>query len=145
MRCSSSVPVSSLETINLRFARIVPPNEIEIVISDDCSPNDSLSQIRRIADRYNFVTYRRYPRNIGLERNLIACTDVCRGEYLWILGDDDFIEPADALDQIIHLLRSGRYDFYVFNRTRRSFDLSKLLSDNWMHLDVNKSFEFDGR
>lgn len=118
--------------------------EIEIVISDDCSPNDSLSEIRRIADGYKFVTYRRYLKNIGLERNLISCADGCRGEFLWLFGDDDFIETNDGLDHVIALLRSGRYDFYVLNRTRRNSDLSKLLTDNWMDLDANKAFEFNG-
>jgi FkbM family methyltransferase len=118
--------------------------EVELIISDDCSPNDSLAEIRRMADCYKFMTYRRYPKNIGLERNLISCADICRGEFLWILGDDDFIESDDGLDHIMTLLRNNHYDFYVFNRTRRSFNLSKLLTNNWMNLNVNKSYEFNG-
>jgi FkbM family methyltransferase len=119
-------------------------DQIEIVVSDDCSPNDSLREIRRFAERYSFIKYRRYEQNIGLERNLTACADGCAGEYLWLFGDDDFIEPNDGLDQVMELLRAGRYDCYVFNRTRRSFDLSKLLSENWMGLSAGRLFEFSG-
>ena len=118
--------------------------EVEIIISDDCSPNDSLHKIKNIANNYDFIKYYRYSENVGLERNLIKCTEYCSGEYLWIFGDDDFIEPNDGLDYIMQLLRQKQYDFYIMNRTRRSFDLSKLISDNWMELDTNRNYEFSG-
>lgn len=117
---------------------------IEVVISDDCTPGNGLDEIREIASRHRFVTFRRYPQNIGLERNLIACADGCHGEFLWLFGDDDFIEPDDGIDQIMSLLKEGRHDFYILNRTRRSFDLSKLVSDNWMRLEVDSVQEFKG-
>ena len=118
--------------------------EIEIIVSDDHSPNDSLQEIRSFADRYSFIKYRRFPRNIGLERNLIECAKGCSGEFLWLFGDDDYLETDDAVDQIMKLLQDGCYDFYIFNRTRRSFDLSETLTDNWMKIDAKKSFEFSG-
>jgi FkbM family methyltransferase len=118
--------------------------EIEIIISDDCSPNNSLHNIELIAKNYSFIKYKRYTKNVGLEHNLIKCTEDCTGEYLWIFGDDDFIELDDGLDYIMQFLRQGQYDFFILNRTRRSFDLSKLISDNWMQLDTNKNYEFSG-
>lgn len=119
-------------------------DRVEIVISDDCTPGNGLDEIREIASHHQFVTFRRYPQNIGLERNLIACADDCRGEFLWLFGDDDFIEPEDGLDHVMALLNEGKHDFYVLNRTRRSFDLSRVISDNWMRLDVGSTREFAG-
>lgn len=118
--------------------------EVEILISDDATPDDALREVRGLAERHPFVRYRRYPGNIGLERNLIACTDGCAGEFLWIFGDDDFLEPDDALDQVMGLLRGGAHDFYVLNRTRRSFDLTRLVSDNWMRLKTSDASAFPG-
>jgi glycosyltransferase involved in cell wall biosynthesis len=119
-------------------------NEVEIVVSDDCSPDDSLAPVRRLAERHGFIRYRRYPENIGLERNLIACAEGCTGEFLWLFGDDDYLETDDAFDKVMNLLKAGQYDFYVFNRTRRSFDLSELLTDNWMELDPGHSYPYPG-
>ncbi len=116
---------------------------IEILVSDDASPNNALSTISRYSRKYNFIRYRRYPVNIGLERNLIACTDACTGEFIWIFGDDDFLEDG-CLDLVMERLRSNLYDLIVLNRTRRSFDLSTLISDNWMRLEHSKNYAFSG-
>ena len=110
-------------------------DEVEIVVSDDCSPNDSLQPVRALAARHGFLRYRRYETNIGLERNLLACADGCYGDYLWVFGDDDFLETSDALENILHTLRESRFDVVVLNRTRRNTDLSEVLSPNWMGLD----------
>lgn len=118
--------------------------EIEILVSDDATPDDALREIRRYSEQHSFIRVRRYADNIGLERNLIACSDECRGEYLWIFGDDDYLESDQALDCIIPLLKKGDSDFIVLNRTRRSFDLSKLISDNWMRLPAGQIQEFKG-
>ncbi|MEL6755761.1 MAG: FkbM family methyltransferase [Pseudomonadota bacterium] len=108
--------------------------DVEVIIADDASPNQSLNFVKSVAKQYPFVKYKRYEKNIGLERNLIQSSDDARGEFLWIFGDDDFLEPKDALADIIERLKSDQFDMLVLNRTRRSKDLSKLLSPNWMNL-----------
>ncbi len=118
--------------------------DIEIIISDDCSPDDSLESVREWVSRYPFIHYRRYETNIGLERNLTTCADMCGGEYLWIFGDDDYLETGDALDKILTFLRKGCHDVLVLNRTRRSADLSVLVSPNWMNLDPALQKEYSG-
>lgn len=118
--------------------------EIEIVVSDDCSPSDSLHEVRALTEAYSFIKFRRYQKNIGLESNLITCADVCTGEYLWLFGDDDFLESGDDLDFVMSMLRSNNHDFYILNRTRRNFDLSRLISPNWMRLDEHQNYKFAG-
>ncbi|MBK1720033.1 glycosyltransferase [Thiocystis violacea] len=125
--------------IDHRFER-----EIEIRITDDASPDDALAQVRRLCHQRDYLHYRRHPKNIGLERNLISCTDDSQGEYLWLFGDDDFLEADDALETIMTHLRRGEQDVLVLNRTRRSFDLSRILSENWMRLDPQLEGHFGG-
>ncbi|WP_319409725.1 glycosyltransferase [uncultured Desulfosarcina sp.] len=112
---------------------------IEICVADDCSTDDTPAVMKRIVRDNFFIHYERYEYNIGLEKNLIACTQNCRGKYLWIFGDDDFLEFDDSLACIISLLKEGCYPFYILNRTRRSFDLSKKISENWMGLDFSNN------
>ncbi|MEA5411769.1 FkbM family methyltransferase [Synechococcus sp. BA-120 BA3] len=119
-------------------------NEIEILISDDHSPDDELSVVRsKYAEKFEFINYVRYSKNIGLEANLIACAQSCSGEFLWIFGDDDFPEQ-ECFDTLMPILRASLSDFIILNRTRRSFDLSKIISDNWMKLDPSKTYAFSG-
>ena len=111
-------------------------HEVEIVVSDDCTPDDRLRPAREFAHRHpGFMRWRRYERNVGLEKNLLACADSCSGEYLWLFGDDDFLETDEALAKILAELRLGRHDMLVLNRSRRSADLHTLLTPNWMELD----------
>jgi len=118
--------------------------EIEIRVSDDCSPNDSLAEVRELCEGHSFLHFRRYEENIGLERNLIQCTEECCGEYLWIFGDDDFLEKADALETIVDHLKTGEVDVVVLNRTRRDYSLDRLQCDNWMNLDNSSVRQFSG-
>lgn len=119
-------------------------DEVEIIISDDCSPNDSLRPARELAAQHKFIHYRRYESNIGLEKNLLACTGRCRGDYIWIFGDDDFLETSDALDKILEYLREDRFDVIVTNRTRRSTDLRTKISSNWMEINPKSNRQFEG-
>ena len=66
------------------------------------------------------------------------------GEYLWIFGDDDFLERPHGLDNVMLYLRSGMCDVYVLNRTRRASDLTNVLSRNWMELDPGRTYPFTG-
>ena len=117
---------------------------IEIRVSDDCSPGGSLKSIERLCNRYSFLHFRRYSKNVGLERNLIKATEECRGEYLWIFGDDDSLECPVAMDKIFPLLKEGDFDMLVLNRVRRSFASMDLLSENWMKLDREELKRYDG-
>ena len=119
-------------------------DEIEIRISDDCSPNNSLNAIEELCQRYSFLHFRRYDRNVGLEKNLIKSAEECRGEYLWLFGDDDYLEGGEAMSKIIPILRSGEFDMLVLNRTRRSFASLDLLSENWMGIDRDLLKRYNG-
>jgi len=119
-------------------------DDIEIIVSDDCSPNDSLVFVKDIARKYPYIRYHRYENNIGLEKNLLESSDFCSGEFLWIFGDDDFLESKDALDTILNELKLGDVDFLVLNRSRRNFTLDKVLSPNWMNLAPGENISFAG-
>lgn len=115
---------------------------IDIFISDDCSTDKTENIIGKYAKKHSFIHYRKYDQNIGLERNLIECTSWCNGKYLWIFGDDDFIENSQSLTNIIEILKKGVYEFIILNRSRKSFDLSKKITDNWMRVDTKSNTEY---
>ena len=119
-------------------------DEIEILVCDDASPDRAMGNAAMIAEKHPFIRFTRYQENLGLEQNLLACTKEARGEYLWIFGDDDFLETDDALDVLMEKLRRQTHDFYILNRSRRSFDLSQQLTSNWMQIDPSRDEDFDG-
>lgn len=70
--------------------------EIEVVVSDDASPDDTVAVAERYRSRIARFTFIAQPVNIGLDRNFLAVVEAATGDYIWLMGDDDRIEPGGA-------------------------------------------------
>ncbi|MFL2726070.1 MAG: glycosyltransferase family 2 protein [Gammaproteobacteria bacterium] len=76
---------------------------IQIVISNNCS-NDATDEIcQKISEKYNYVDYICQETNIGFSKNLAAAIMLARGNYIWMLGDDD-IPMNNSIEKIIDVL-----------------------------------------
>jgi len=64
----------------------------ELVISDDASTDESDAVIRSFRDPR--IVYERQPRNLGMVPNWLRCVELSRGEYLLLLGADDYLKPT---------------------------------------------------
>ncbi|MCS6992848.1 MAG: glycosyltransferase [Anaerolineales bacterium] len=72
---------------------------LEIILSDDCSPDDTFDVLRRAAEAYrgpNRVTVRRTERNLGLIGHLNDIMRLAQGELLIIAAGDDISLPQRA-------------------------------------------------
>ena len=83
------------------------PNDVldrmEIIISDNCSTDDT-QQIVEDAIADGFVCrYLRNETNLGMDGNFVSCFRNAQGRYVWLLGDDDTI-IIDSLKRIVNLL-----------------------------------------
>ncbi|MEQ8857289.1 MAG: glycosyltransferase family 2 protein [Pseudomonadales bacterium] len=64
---------------------------IEVVVSDNCSTDDTPQLMAGIDDpRFRYV---RHQQNLGANGNFNACLDAARGDYFLLLHDDDLIDP----------------------------------------------------
>lgn len=66
---------------------------LEILISDNCSPDETEKVCREIARADTRVRYVRQPRNIGLYGNHNFCINESRGEFLGLFHDHDERAP----------------------------------------------------
>lgn len=64
-------------------------SEVEVVVSDDCSPDDSVERLRTLGDPR--VRVQAQPRNVGVWLNWTAALEMARGDFVVFLGDDDFL------------------------------------------------------
>jgi hypothetical protein len=80
--------------------------DFEIVISDDCSPDDSASAIPPLLERSGraFRFYRQ-PANIGYDRNVRFCLAAARAEYVFLLGNDDALAGPGVVSDLIASLK----------------------------------------
>ena len=79
------------------------PDTVELIISDNCSTDGTFNQYRSIARPY--LRSWRNEMNIGGDRNFLKCIQEAKGEYVWLIGDDDIVEP-DGVSRVVEWLRS---------------------------------------
>ncbi|MFD1744838.1 glycosyltransferase family 2 protein [Rhizobium helianthi] len=79
------------------------PFSYEVVISDDCSKDNTAEVAQTFADRGLPVVYRRCTRNVGYEKNLLSALHLARGELIIYLGDDDQLIAEGVVDAVRYM------------------------------------------
>ena len=84
--------------------------EFEILVGDDCSTDNSLINIRRVAYYNPNVRVFTYPKNIGGYENLDVLLSNSNGDYIAYLdGDDYFTDPYKLQKQVDFLDNNPDY------------------------------------
>ncbi len=76
--------------VTLACARGQTYQNLQIVVSDNCSGDGTEDMMRGMADAR--IDYVRHAENIGANNNFNACVQHARGEYFLLLHDDDVID-----------------------------------------------------
>jgi abequosyltransferase len=87
---------------------------VEIIISDNCSTDDTAEIVKDYAEKGLNFRYVRNQENIGADRNFAQCFARASGKYVLIFGDDDILLDG-ALDRIIAVLSAGEYGLVYLN------------------------------
>jgi abequosyltransferase len=66
--------------------------EVEVVISDNASKDDTSAVVDAFASSGIPVVYQRLPENIGFDRNILNVVSLATGDYCWLFGSDDILE-----------------------------------------------------
>jgi hypothetical protein len=80
------------ETLDALAAQSCP--NLEILVSDDASPDDTVAICERYAARDARFRVIRQPRNLGWTENVNALLREARGDYFLIAGHDDLLAPG---------------------------------------------------
>jgi len=84
-------------------------HEVELLISDNASPDDTPQMVQQFIEAGLSVSYRRHAENIGPDANFVSCFNWARGKYFWLFGDDDIIVPG-AVNEILDHISRHEYD-----------------------------------
>lgn len=77
---------------------------LEILIGDDGSTDNSLQIIKQFAARDPRIRWWQNPRNVGLTANTNVCIRAARGEYLKFVHQDDLLLSAEAIRKLASAL-----------------------------------------
>ncbi len=111
--------------------------QFEICISDNGS-NDNTKEIVDKAKEDIDINYSNNKSNLGIARNFLKVVSMARGEFVWLIGDDDLLLPhtLDTLEVLFKRHKSVNF-FYINSYLLdtdyilsfpQPFDISKLPS-----------------
>lgn len=83
-------------------------SSFEVVISDDCSTDETMEVINEIKTGYSYpIIYHRFESNQGYDRNLRKSMELATGDYCFVLGNDDTLAHNAVLVQLAYFLREN--------------------------------------
>lgn len=124
-KLSIIVPVYRSETIIAKLVDAVQmamceqklDGQFELLLVNDCSPDNSWSVIQQQVSRHAFVRGISLRRNFGQHNALMAGLHHAKGKFI-VLMDDDLQHPPSEIGKMIQALESG-YDVCYTNYINR--------------------------
>jgi glycosyltransferase involved in cell wall biosynthesis len=118
---------------------------VEIVIVDGGSTDNTESVVDIYRHAYPDIRYvkkkslAQQPSNEGFDRDCDYAVTLARGDYCWLMTDDDLFNPG-ALKKVLTCLKQN-YALLISNVEVKSKDFSELLLDR--RLDISQDRIFD--
>ncbi|MCD7890145.1 MAG: glycosyltransferase [Oscillospiraceae bacterium] len=81
-------------------------DEVEVLVSDNGSTDDTPSIVGEYRIKYPFIKYHRNKENIGADGNFLECMRLAKGKYIFLLSDDDIL-VENSLQRILEFLESS--------------------------------------
>src|SRR5687768_4143004 len=113
MRISICIPQYNRIDLLLRSLKNIEHqtyDDIEIVISDDCSTDNTQEEILELQKKYRYpINYFRFEKNEGYDRNYRKSIELATGQYCFIIGNDDTLYGNDSIQWLAAFLRDNNY------------------------------------
>lgn len=106
-------------------------NRIEILVSNNKSTDD----VELIVKEYSNISYFCNENNVGADRNIALSIERAKGKYVWVIGDDDYLEDG-AISYILNILSSHQnlgavfVNFSLFDTRKKIF-----LKEKWLDIE----------
>lgn len=152
---SISIPTfNGSDTISKTLDILLPQcdSRVEVIISDNCSTDNTSEVINEYLIKYPFIRYVRNKENIGPDSNFLQCMNLAKGEYSLLLSDDDvfiegklkelvnFLEESPELS-LVYLQAKGFHENYKNEESCEKY--KKTIYDNKMFFTKDKKLFMD--
>jgi glycosyltransferase involved in cell wall biosynthesis len=111
---------------------------VELVVVDGASPDTTPEVMAQYLSRYPEIRYYREQENSGVDADFDKAVGYARGEYCWLMTDDDLLRPG-AIMKVLSIL-SGEDDLIVVNSEVRNIDLSVVFENHRLLFDADKKY-----
>ena len=93
---------------SLRIIEWQTYSNIEIVVSDDCSIDDTEKKIKILQKNYKYpLIYHRNKENVGYDGNYRKSIELASGDYCLVIGNDDSLNSPNDIQYLVDFLREN--------------------------------------
>jgi len=113
-------------------------DEVEIVVLDGASTDETQEVIRQHRERFPRLRYFRQDTNGGVDQDFAKAVDLAQGEYCWLFSDDDLLKSG-AIQAVLDAT-AGHYGLIIANAEVLNADLSKVLEPQRLVLSADRIY-----
>ena len=123
------------ETLDSILVQMEPG--VEIIVVDGASPDDTPAIMAGYTQHHSCVRYFREQVNSGVDADFDKAVGYAKGEYCWLMTDDDLLKPG-AITRVIAAL--GNEELIIANSEVRNVDLSEIFEARRLSIEFDKVY-----
>lgn len=113
-------------------------DDIELLVVDGASKDNTAEIVEQYAAADPRVRYIRLPVNSGVDQDYDIAVSHARGEYCWLMTDDDLLKPG-AIDRVMAAL-DGNVELVIVNTEVRTVDFGGVLRSTLVATGMNLEY-----
>lgn len=125
------------ETLDSVVNQLVPG--VELVIVDGASPDNTPDVVAPYTARHPEIRYYREHENSGIDRDYDKAVGYARGEYCWLMTDDDLLRLG-AVEQVLTAIDDQK-DLIIVNAEIKNAALSRTLRERRLCYSSDRDFD----
>ena len=126
-----------METLDSIIGQLGP--EDELVVVDGASTDETSQVVEAVQARCPSVRYYREIDNSGVDRDYDKAVSYARGEYIWLMTDDDLL-VQNAIHSVTREIEQTQDELIIVNAEVRTADLASVLCRRMLNFDNDREY-----
>jgi abequosyltransferase len=112
--------------------------EVEVLVLDAASKDNTPEVVRGFAARYPQLRYTRLEQSLDFDEKCHRLVEMAQGEYCWLFADDDLLKPGT----VAAVLEATRHDYglIIVNAEVRTKDFAERIEAKVIHAEADRVY-----
>lgn len=112
---------------------------LNILVGDNCSSDNTARLLMEYSDKFNWINFYVNESNLGITKNIVRGVSNCKEDYLWILGDDDYVSSS-IFNQIVTSILASQEMICLWEKRFLDLNLAmNFISKNSPYKKIHKN------
>jgi abequosyltransferase len=113
--------------------------DVEIIVVDGASTDDTAAVVARFADRFPRLHYYQQAINSGFDRDFDRAVALATGVYCWLMSDDDILKPG-AVAAVLQAIANDWHPLVIVNAEVRDAALARQLEARRLRISEDRTY-----